>query len=510
MTHHVIVQAGGKGTRLEHYCWNKPKCLVPVAGQPMLYKLFDTFPEARFHIVAEHKADVLERYLAVFPPRNPARLVTPSGQGTLGGIAEAVAGLPEGEPFWLVWSDLVFSAPPPVPDTGRPTVFLSRNFPCRWSASRDETNRWTFTETRSDQTGVMGLFWFPDKSHLAALPTGGEFVRWLAETDTPDGFDTSFCDDALELGTLNSLLNQWDSGATTRFFNRITYHGPRVVKEAVLPEFAPMLQREADWYEQVSALGFTHIPTLLDRNPLTLSRIDGKHPYQMQWGAKGRRHVLDSILDALGSLHELQSQPADRQAMRSVYFDKTLTRLDKVRRLVPELERSRSLKVNGVQVANPLYEGGESLLEQAVAELAHDRFTVIHGDPTFSNTLIDDRGAPWFIDPRGAFAQPGIHGDPNYDWAKVYYSVAGNYDNFNRRQFILTQEGENVDVEIRENGWSHLKDVFRERFGADFRSIRILHGLIWLALSGWVDDDYDSILGAYYNGLFHLHDALES
>jgi hypothetical protein len=504
---HVIIQAGGKGTRLEHYCWNKPKCLVPVSGKPMLYNLFDIFPGASFDVIIDYKADVLERYVDVFPPLAPLSLTYPTGKGTLGGVAQAVEHIPEGEPFWLVWSDLVFSAPLLAPKSKKPVVFLSRNFSCRWSAAKGNDGAWDLAETRSDQHGVMGLFWFPDKSHLPALPAEGEFVRWLSQNCSD--FETHYCDDATELGTLNALLNHWDSGATTRFFNRITYQGATVLKEAVLPEYAGMIDREIAWYEQVSALGFDHIPILQGTKPMKLARIDGSHPYQLQWGAKGRRHILDNILDALEKLHALQSAPADRGAMRTVYFEKTLGRLDKVRRLLPSLEKTASLQVNGVWVPNLLYDGGEALLEKAVEQITVDHFSVIHGDPTFCNTMVDANAKPWFIDPRGAFAAPGIFGDPNYDWAKVYYSVAGNYDNFNRRQFILTQEGQSVDVEIRESGWSHLKDVFRERFGGQLRSIRILHALIWLALSGWVDDDYDSILGAYYNGIYHLQGALE-
>ena len=33
---HVIIQAGGKGTRLESLTRNRPKCLVPVDNRPMI------------------------------------------------------------------------------------------------------------------------------------------------------------------------------------------------------------------------------------------------------------------------------------------------------------------------------------------------------------------------------------------------------------------------------------------------------------------------------------------
>ena len=37
---YIIVQAGGKGTRLGRLTQNKPKALVPVENLPMLFHLF--------------------------------------------------------------------------------------------------------------------------------------------------------------------------------------------------------------------------------------------------------------------------------------------------------------------------------------------------------------------------------------------------------------------------------------------------------------------------------------
>ena len=35
---YIIVQAGGKGTRMEKLTRNKPKALVPVKNRPMLFQ----------------------------------------------------------------------------------------------------------------------------------------------------------------------------------------------------------------------------------------------------------------------------------------------------------------------------------------------------------------------------------------------------------------------------------------------------------------------------------------
>ena len=61
----IIVQAGGRGSRLRHHTWNKPKCLVSVKGKPMLYHLFDRFKEHKFHIIGDYSFEQLEKYLEV-------------------------------------------------------------------------------------------------------------------------------------------------------------------------------------------------------------------------------------------------------------------------------------------------------------------------------------------------------------------------------------------------------------------------------------------------------------
>ncbi len=63
----IVIQAGGRGSRLRHHTWNKPKCLVSVNGKPILYHLFNDFPAAKFYIVCDYAFDVLEKYVEVNP-----------------------------------------------------------------------------------------------------------------------------------------------------------------------------------------------------------------------------------------------------------------------------------------------------------------------------------------------------------------------------------------------------------------------------------------------------------
>ena len=63
---YIIVQAGGKGTRMQILTRNKPKALIPVSNLPMIFHLFKKYPNKKFIVIGDYKYDVLERYLHEF------------------------------------------------------------------------------------------------------------------------------------------------------------------------------------------------------------------------------------------------------------------------------------------------------------------------------------------------------------------------------------------------------------------------------------------------------------
>jgi GTP:adenosylcobinamide-phosphate guanylyltransferase len=501
-TMHVIVQAGGKGTRLDQYSWNKPKCLVPVDGKPLIYHIFDAFPGAMFHIIADYKKEVVTRFLSVFPPAVEYEIVEQEGgSGNVAGIPEAVARIPPGQPVTVTWCDLKFNAPPAVPAGEKVVVGTTTAFTCRWSVQPDGS----LAEKRSDTTGIIGFFVFPRAGMLAELPSSGEFVDWLSRSGLPT--EAREIRAVQEIGTIHALLDQWSAGGHARFFNSVEIAEDRVVKRAKLAEFEPLLVGEAAWYRHAAALGFTSAPRMLAETPLTLERIHGRHPFDFAESARGREAVLGRIMGRLSAMHALESAPADAAVAQEVYLGKTLQRLENVQRLVPELLEAESFRINGTLSRNILHPLHRDHLRDCVDRVMPQRFAFIHGDPTFSNILVSEDGEPWFIDPRGKFGSSWFLGDANYDWAKLYYSVAGEYDNFNRRRFLMEMEGRNVVIQIRPGGWSHLKGMLRDFCGPDLTQIRIIHGLIWLSLSGYVSDDYDSILASFFMGLLMLEEA---
>ena len=542
---YIIVQAGGKGTRLKHLTRNKPKALVPVENLPMLFYLFRKYPDKRFVIIADYHKEVLREYLAAFADVK-YQVVEASGSGTCGGVKQAVSLIPDGEPFMLIWSDLIlpegFELPAGYADEAahdgiasgaqrkvssaddggeaqlRDYIGISTTFPCRWSYRGGE-----FVEERSTEHGVAGFFLFRDRSVIKEVPESGELVRWMRDQGLRFG-EVSLAG-TREFG----LLEEYEklSQMKTRPFNRITIEGDVLTKEPVDSQGLSLAERESAWYEKAKSLSITGIPAIYETKPLKMEVIRGKNIYECDLPLEEKKRILKQLVDTLENLHRSDAVPADSFSMREAYYNKTVQRLSKIQDLVP-FGRERTIRVNGRECRNVFYCKRE--LERALEKLTCDRFPFIHGDCTFSNLMLRDNGEPVFIDPRGYFGFTRLYGDARYDWAKLYYSIVGNYDRFNLKKFSLeicghsvvdgevlknlTESGSgagsdsDVRLTIESNGWEALGDDFFALTGTDPWEIKLLHAVIWLSLTTYAWQDYDSICGAFYNGIVKLNEVL--
>ena len=496
---YIIVQAGGKGTRLEHLTRNKPKALVPVANRPILFHLFEKYPTSKFIVIGDYKFDVLKRYLQAFA-RVKYSLVCGTGHsGTCAGIIDALNQIPPKTPFMLIWSDLVLPEHFEIPDISDDMVGLSRGFRCRW---RYQNNR--FEEVASEDSGVAGLFLFTDKDKLRDVPLDGEFVRWLKDKEM------DFQELALPCTKEYGLLEEYDrlKPEKCRPFNCIEILDDRVIKRPVDEQGRLLAEREVRWYCAVKDLSFPNIPVIYEVKPLTLERIRGGNIYDYATlPHEQRREILQDVIRCLESLHRVGSCPADEPSIWEAYLKKTCQRLEKVRSLVP-FATEQTIMINGRSCRNVFYhlEGLEKLIRENMPE----KFCFIHGDCTFSNIMMREDLSPVLIDPRGYFGHTELLGDADYDWAKLYYSVRGDYDQFNLKRFSLSIQDNGVELSIESSGWQDLEDDFFALLGEKVsrRKIKLLHALIWLSLTTYAWENYDSVCGAFYNGLQYLEEVL--
>jgi GTP:adenosylcobinamide-phosphate guanylyltransferase len=493
---YIIVQAGGRGERLGPLTANKPKALVPVANRPLLFHLLRRFPDGRFIIIADYKGAVLREYLDCFAAARC--LVTEAeGKGTCAGLSRALALLPEGEPFMLIWSDLLLPDSFRLPAEAGDYIGLARTFPCRWSY-RDGV----FREESSAACGVAGLFVFRDKAALSGVPASGEFVRWLGERALPlRELDLS---GTREIG----LLAEYEAAEREkcRPFNKIRIEGDELIKEPVDEQGKRLAEREQKWYKMAIMKGVRDIPRIYGTDPLRMELVRGKNIYEYaDLTPAEKRPLLRRLTGALQSLHRLGRAPADPFSRREAYYGKTMARLAGIRDLAP-MAQQKTIVVNGRECRNVYFYKRD--LERRLEALPRGDFAFIHGDCTFSNIMLRENGEPVLIDPRGYFGFTELYGDPLYDWAKLYYSVVGNYDRFNLGDFRLLIGSDGVELTIGSNHWEDMAADFFTLSGADPEAVKLLHAVIWLSLTTYAWQDYDSVCGAFYNGLYHLEEAL--
>lgn len=499
---YIIVQAGGKGSRMGHLTHNKPKALVPVDNLPMIFHLFRRYPASQFIIIGDTHFETLEKYLTAFADVN-YKLIRSSGkEGTCAGLYEALANIPDETPFMIIWSDLVLGKDFTLPEGKSNYIGVAKDFRCRWRFVNGALER-----EPSSTDGVAGLFYFQDAAQWRRVPREGAFVRWLSTLE--EKFEALPIYGMKEFGLLSEY--QKKETARCRPFNDIEICDDRFIKKPRDSQGKFLNGREINWYKKASDLGFQNIPRLHSFEPLTMELIKGHPIYEVDGlSALEKLEVLEKIVDCLKELHSSESAVTNTESIIEAYLNKTFKRLEKVRYLAP-FANDREIIINGVVCKNVFFH--EEELREKILKCAPQTFKFIHGDCTFSNMMLrDDAKEVVLIDPRGYFGKTELFGDPDYDWAKLYYSLNGNYDQFNRKRFSLSIEKNEALISVDSNGWEFLGEKFWHMLPegeGNPEKIKLLHALIWLSLTTYAWEDYDAICAAFYNGIYLLKDILK-
>lgn len=92
---------------------------------------------------------------------------------------------------------------------------------------------------------------------------------------------------------------------------------------------------------------------------------------------------------------------------------------------------------------------------------------MIHGDPVFTNIIINQYGKIKFIDMRGKIEDKlTIYGDWLYDWAKIYQSLIG-YD-----EILLSRM---IDIDYKEYMIHIFQNYFIDTFSdEDFKNLKLI------------------------------------
>lgn len=145
-----------------------------------------------------------------------------------------------------------------------------------------------------------------------------------------------------------------------------------------------------------------------------------------------------------------------------------------------------------------VFENSEIMYKTILSSLQHyethnlGKSTVIHGDPVFTNIIINHYGNTKFIDMRGRVGdQLTIFGDWLYDWAKIYQSLIG-YD-----EILLSKV---IDSNYKNRMIDTFKQYFVEHFSEqDFAHLQMISRSLIFSLIPLHNNEKCT---QYYNLLF--------
>lgn len=273
----------------------------------------------------------------------------------------------------------------------------------------------------------------------------------------------------------------------------------KVIKTGLTEEGKKLIDREVVWYKKMVEYGFTSIPKIYSYAPLTMEKIDGTNIFQANLTDEQKAKITDNLIDSVNKMHSFETKPADKEDLIKEYYTKTIDRLNSIKSAIPFADREY-ITINGKTCKNPIV--FQKQFKDAVEEKLLDTvFCPIHGDCTLTNTMVDKNNNIYFIDARGYFGKQIVLGDIRYDWAKLYYSMCGNFDRFNVKDFRLKISDHDVLFEIKSNVWEDLTEkVLSNMKNCKVRDIQFIHAIIWLSLASHCWEDYDSMCLAFYNG----------
>lgn len=210
---------------------------------------------------------------------------------------------------------------------------------------------------------------------------------------------------------LQKKLGVYVESFETRSFNTIQTNIMSIVKKESVHD----LSHEIFWYQNIPRDVKDLFPLFIGTSSIhdyTIERIQGDTISQMFVDGRFTKDVLSTILDSIRRLHVLPRDHATNgEACNHFYMKKLETRTigyTKYKHLDPQLS---------------MYNTFKSFFSKYTYVPC-----VIHGDPVFTNIIMNRFEKLKFIDMRGEFGDgSSIFGDPLYDYAKVNQSIIG-YD----------------------------------------------------------------------------------
>lgn len=508
----VVIVASGLATRLYPITNNIPKLLVNVGKETAVIKMlkyWTTYTKDITIILNSRYRLLTEQYINLyFPELGITYLHSDIALGSAHAIFETLPDYYEGEELIFTWSDLVPNEDQVIelsPDYNH--VFLNTTGGNRYKWGNAEL------EEVSDNSGdVIGIYHVA-KYRKLDYEEGQDFA------DVFNGFGSKIDRVVLEVtdfGDKAKLQRCVFDSDDAREFNELIEMDDFYLKKPRTRYGEKILRSEIGWYEEIDDLTSTvlvnlhlNIPAIypnFDHSAFFVEKIEGRTFSSAYWDKRSddynKMMLVESYLDTLGALHRIEKifpkEEIQRDIMRESH-GKLVDRCNVIKPIIDEVCGNIQI-VNGKRIM-PFEEIVENIKKYfANYSQSVTQYSFIHGDPNFSNAIVDRQDVVWLIDPRGYFGYTDHYGDPCYDRAKVLYGCDG-YDLFNYHPLF------SVDVIGKEISFDHPST---NALGASNRAPSNIFGkdeqawlmVIWICLAEYIKNDIHKSCAAFYHGLY--------
>lgn len=496
----IIILAAGEGSRLGGLTKNIPKCLLSFGGKPAILHLIDKLPDSDEICVCisnDFRGELLRNYLTKVCTKNNFRFVV---QERPVGTADAVNLCFDGSDDTLIsWSDIIPADS--VLKLCDSSIFTTEDFLCRYRFDGDRIE--------AADGNIIGMF-FISKSDAGVIKdklsiSSGDFVDVLQSSGL------KFCNVPIacfDFGTEKTFKQTVDTLNTSAYAD-ISVDGD-IVSKKYNDLSGELFYKESTWYKFSPTSVKRFIPNILyisdSDKTIRMSRVD----FAEITGDDIMKDFLARVVYVLDEYFHSNKYPVHKESLVQEYITEPLNRCKLVYEAVPKLSSDR-LFINGSSYINPVHLL-QSKADDIICRLLPKSFSFIHGDPTLQNIMLK-HGEPVFIDPKAKFGNIWLYGDSKYDFAKIYYSVIGNYDKFNCGEYCLSV-GDEFNYSIRKSQFEGLDSWFlshlNNKIGISPIDIRLIHAIIWLRLTGYIlPKSIEQAVVAFLNGAVLLNSSIQ-
>jgi hypothetical protein len=551
---HLVIVAGGLGSRLAPLTDNIPKLLVNIGKNTGYVEMIrywktqidfapmdedmkeslradgfiakDAMNQLTVIVHSKYAAMVSEYHKLYFPEIPLIVKCVDEANGSAHAILSSCEHV-NGEQALFAWCDIIPTGDLRLDEftqmySGANVVFTNYNNSNRYELVRAGTG-WAdmkVTLSPTERGGCFGLYYVNNFRTDVTYKIGQDFIDII---DQYGKLREHRLERIIDFGDMPKLRRTQEHADEAREFNSVEFIGNEyVLKQATNAQGKNILKREIAWYKHLDELLDSHharpaVPRTWiasDGTGFFMDRVEGVAIWKA-WpdlSPVDRSFVVGQLIDQRRWLFRLDKRPVGLPTLlRDVEIEahsKLLDRYKEIRGVIASFGNVRS--VNG-------YELRESNPEQTIHRLfgalqsyytsnPTTEYGFIHGDLQFSNSMVDTKTRRvTIIDPRGYFGKSELIGLEDYDIGKLLYALSG-YDTFNcSREFFITLEGGHLHFDIPHPSHDGIREIMQDHF-------KPIHQLwlavCWIGLAQYIKNDPVKSLAAHYHGLALAEKAL--